>query len=265
MLPVVRVMSRLGLVVVTAIMTVLSAFLSLTVAWLLGFLIDVPNYHVHLLLAFVIPFFVTPCFSALTALSMRELQRARRRASEMALLDPLTGIANRRAFFDGVARRLQSAEGPDSHGVLYIDIDHFKQINDRHGHRAGDVVLKQFGDLLRSSTRRDDLVARIGGEEFVVHAMAANSAGLATLAAGITARARAASVEFEGAIIRYTVSIGGACGSLDTSIDQLMSLADGMLYDVKSTSRDNAKIAAQANAPTDQGEVPAQTRRVRAA
>lgn len=249
MLPVVRVMSHLGLAVVTAIMTVLSAFLSLAVAWTLGFLIDVPNYHVHLLLAFFIPFVVTPCFSILTALSMRDLQRARKRASEMALLDPLTGIPNRRAFFDGVGRRLQATPQSASHGVLYIDIDHFKQINDRHGHLGGDAVLKHFAALLQASTRKEDLVARMGGEEFVIHATSCDAMGLSALAAAIGMKVRTAQVEFGNSTISYTVSIGGACGSRGASIDSLMTLADSALYDVKNTGRDNAQVSMSETAP----------------
>ena len=82
--PAIVVMSRLGLLWVTVTATVLSALLSLFVAWLFGFVLEVPNYRVHLLLAFVIPFFVTPLFSCLTALSMRDLRRARANSRELA-------------------------------------------------------------------------------------------------------------------------------------------------------------------------------------
>jgi diguanylate cyclase (GGDEF)-like protein len=82
-------MSRLGLAWVTAIATVASAFLSLAVAWLFSFFIDVPNHGVHLFLAFVIPFFVTPLFSCLMALNMRDLQRARARSRDLAALAEL--------------------------------------------------------------------------------------------------------------------------------------------------------------------------------
>jgi diguanylate cyclase (GGDEF)-like protein len=235
----VRVMGRLGLLYVTAIMTFLSAVLSAFIAWLFSFAIDVPNYNVHIFLAFVIPFFVTPIFSYLSALSMRDLQRARRKAVDLARLDMLTGLGNRRAFFDA-ARKL-AGDPPASHaskGVLYIDIDHFKSINDRYGHEGGDVVLKAFGDLLRSCTRSSDLVARLGGEEFAVHMLDIEPAGLAAVANGVLARVRASEVEFAGNRIRYTVSIGGAIGEGPMSIDRLLSLADTQLYEVKHAGRD---------------------------
>ncbi|MGQ4828129.1 GGDEF domain-containing protein, partial [Enterococcus faecalis] len=79
--------------------------------------------------------------------------------------DPLTGLANRRAFVEA----LEAHVGQKRSGCLaIIDIDHFKQVNDRHGHAAGDRVLQAFGEVARSTLRSSDMVARIGGEEFAV-------------------------------------------------------------------------------------------------
>lgn len=233
----VRLMGRLGLFYVTAIMTCLSAVLSAFVAWLFSFVIDVPNYNVHILLASIIPFFVTPVFSYLSALSMRDLQRARKKAVDLARLDTLTGLGNRRAFFDTARRAQQSGIAQSNRAVLYIDIDHFKTINDRYGHDAGDAVLKHFAEQLRACTRAEDVVARIGGEEFVVHVVNIEPAGLAAIAQGLLARVRATTVVFEGQHIRCTVSIGGAIGDADLPIDQLLALADEQLYAVKRSTR----------------------------
>lgn len=252
----VRVMGRLGLIYVTAIMTLLSALLSAFIAWLFSFAINVPNYNVHIFLAFVIPFFVTPLFSYLSALSMRDLQRARRKAVDLARLDMLTGLGNRRAFFD-TARKL--TEDPSASktrkGVLYIDVDHFKSINDRYGHEGGDLVLKHFADLLRSCTRSSDLVARLGGEEFAVHAVDIEPAGLAAIANGLIARVRSSEIEFAGNRIRYTVSIGGALDHASMSIDRLLSLADAQLYEVKHAGR-NGFLLTDARPATDPSASP---------
>lgn len=240
----VRVMGRLGLLYVTAIMTFLSAVLSAFIAWLFSFAIHVPNYNVHIFLAFVIPFFVTPIFSYLSALSMRDLQRARRKAVDLARLDMLTGLGNRRAFFDAARKLADEASGsPASKGVLYIDIDHFKSINDRYGHEGGDVVLKAFADLLRSCTRSSDLVARLGGEEFAIHIVDIEPQGLAAIANGLIARVRSGEVEFAGTRIRYTISVGGALGIGTMSIDRLLSLADAQLYEVKHAGRNGFLLA----------------------
>jgi len=243
MVPALKIMGHLGLVCVTAIMTLLSALLSTFIAWLFSFVIHVPNYDVHIFLAFVIPFFVTPAFSFLTALSMRELQRSRRRAFDLARLDALTGIANRRAFFDAARKRGEEARpSKGSQAVLFIDIDHFKSINDSFGHDGGDAVLKHFAGLLRACTRQDDLVARVGGEEFIVLVEGIEEAGLAAIAAGIVARVRMSPVCFVAEQIRYTVSIGGAIADFATSVDVLLSIADKQLYMVKNDGRDNHRI-----------------------
>ena len=256
----VRVMGRLGLVYVTAIMTFLSAVLSAFIAWLFSFAINVPNYGVHIFLAFVIPFFVTPAFSYLSALSMRDLQRARRKAVDLARLDMLTGLGNRRAFFDAARKLADEPAAPHaSKGVLYIDIDHFKSINDRYGHEGGDVVLRAFGDLLRSCTRSSDLIARLGGEEFAVLMVDIEPAGLAAVANGLQARVRTSEVEFAGNRIRYTVSIGGALGHSSMTIDRLLSLADTQLYEVKHAGRNgllltDARASAEQAAPISEAD-----------
>lgn len=245
MLPIVTVMSRYGLVALTAIITLMSALLSTIVAWVFSFVIDVPNYNTHMLLAFAIPFVVTPILSLMSSLSIRDLQTARRHANEMALMDPLTGIANRRAFFGALARRADPTQHTAGmQGVLFIDIDHFKAINDRWGHAAGDAVLKDFAGLLAASVRERDLFARIGGEEFVVHVMDAAPGSLAAIAAGIGAKLRSHTVAFEDSALRYTVSIGVASGSGARTIDELLAAADRALYTVKNSGRDGYSVAA---------------------
>jgi len=243
MIPAFKIMGRLGLATVTAIMTFLSALLSTFIAWLFSFVIHMPNYEVHVFLAFIIPFLVTPAFGFLTALSIRDLQLARKRATDLARLDVLTGIANRRAFFNEASKRVErSGLCGKNQGVLFIDLDHFKAINDRYGHDGGDAVLKHFTELLLKCTRKDDLVARVGGEEFVVLIEDIEETGLATIAAGIVARVRMSPVCFVAEQIRYTVSIGGAIADIATSVDILLSIADKQLYMVKKEGRDNHRI-----------------------
>lgn len=103
--------------------------------------------------------------TGLAMLIVREMQRQR----ELVTTDPLTGIFNRRFFddyFTNEIARARRAETPVS--VVMVDIDHFKQFNDTHGHAVGDAVLRRVAELLRDGVRRSDLVARYGGEEFVV-------------------------------------------------------------------------------------------------
>lgn len=114
----------------------------------------------------------------------RELVRKNNRLKEISRIDPLTGLKNRHYLFDILKPRIEKAinslwierKGIDQrrtddscgYGVISIDIDHFKRVNDNYGHDSGDMVLKQFSDRLREKIREDDVVGRIGGEEFVI-------------------------------------------------------------------------------------------------
>lgn len=232
-------MGRLGLVSVVGIMTLCSSLVAMFVAWMFSLIVEVPDRHLYLTLAFVIPLFVTPAFGWLTAISIRDLQRSRKKAVDLARIDMLTGLQNRRAFFEAARQATESpASARSVCGVLYIDIDHFKSINDRYGHEGGDLVLKHFADLLRACTRSSDLVARIGGEEFVVYVTDVEPTGLSAVANGLMARLKTSEVEFAGRRIRYSVSIGGAVGPGALPIDRLLSLADVKLYEVKNAGRD---------------------------
>ncbi len=99
----------------------------------------------------------------------REVQDKNRQLEEMGLTDPLTGLPNRRAIDFWASRQLSAAVRHDFPiWVAMADLDHFKSINDTHGHDAGDVVLKRFADILKSNTRQSDICGRLGGEEFLV-------------------------------------------------------------------------------------------------
>ncbi|QSX40929.1 GGDEF domain-containing response regulator [Shewanella cyperi] len=98
-----------------------------------------------------------------------QLKQHRDKLQFMALHDQLTGLYNRRYFQESAEQRLAKVCRNTSHlSVVMIDVDHFKKINDEHGHDKGDLVLQQLAALLKANTRREDVVARIGGEEFVI-------------------------------------------------------------------------------------------------
>src|SRR3712207_2301316 len=101
--------------------------------------------------------------------ALRALEDSNQQLQALAAADPLTGLSNRRHFVDRAERAIQraSAEGRST-AVLLIDVDHFKVVNDTYGHAAGDVVLRSLAGWLTASVRPQDIVARIGGEEFAV-------------------------------------------------------------------------------------------------
>ena len=167
---------------------------------------------------------------------------------QAAFCDHLTSLANRRAFFESAELELdRTAHSPRPLALVVIDADHFKHINDRHGHPAGDRVLCDLADALRDTFRAVDTVARIGGEEFAVLLPSTGLAQALAIAERLCTKVAARLVAIDGAEIAYTVSAGvavlapGAGGDgLPTSIDTLMKRADQALYSAKTGGRNRA-------------------------
>lgn len=171
-------------------------------------------------------------------------ERAEQRHKSAAMLDELTGIANRRGFFgecDGLRKsRLAGAKT----AVLLIDLDHFKSINDRFGHALGDAVLRRFSKTVSAIVRPTDLFGRIGGEEFALVAREVGSERAGTIAERIRSAFAQAAYEVDGQPVRATVSIGIAiCESRSFDIVTLLSEADEALYRAKSTGRNRVEFA----------------------
>jgi len=166
--------------------------------------------------------------------------RATKRHRLEAQTDALTGLLNRRALFG----RFGTAELPASTPVLMFDIDHFKQINDRQGHAAGDAVIQHFATILRRNLRDDDSMARIGGEEFcaVLQPMPVDQAKV--IAERIRTDFEQAAVRLLSESIRSTVSVGVATSGVDESFSSVLSRADSALYKAKDNGRNRVTAAA---------------------
>lgn len=157
----------------------------------------------------------------------------------LASTDPLTGAMNRRAFMQEAERLFGIAQrfGRDF-GLLSIDADHFKRINDNYGHEAGDLVLQRIVSTLKGSLRRVDLVSRFGGEEFVVLLPETDAGKLRLVADKLLGVLAAVSVQTTRGELRFTCSIGLAHRSADTrSLSQLLREADQALYQAKAAGR----------------------------
>lgn len=161
------------------------------------------------------------------------LQRLYREATH----DPLTGLLNRGALTRAIDQLLHTRPRPVL-SLLMIDIDHFKRINDRHGHSIGDVVLNQFGRVLRQSVRAQDFVARYGGEEFVVLLQDTDKASAMQRAEHIRNLAQNMVVEnHDNQPVQLTVSIGVTTFRADDTLDTAARRADERLYHAKQTTR----------------------------
>jgi diguanylate cyclase (GGDEF)-like protein len=160
-----------------------------------------------------------------------------------ASCDPLTGMFNRRGFSEATARMIErEAKAGRPITVMIFDIDHFKSINDRFGHPAGDEVLKLFASVITNTLRITDLCGRIGGEEFA--AMLPCSLEEAMHAAERVREAFATcGIEIDDAPVATTVSIGVAGGPAHTELDVLLAAADTALYDAKRGGRNRVQAA----------------------
>jgi diguanylate cyclase (GGDEF)-like protein len=154
-------------------------------------------------------------------------------------LDPLTGVANRQAFFDAAEDELEHwKRSPRDISLLLIDADHFKAVNDTYGHPAGDAVLRELAAALTAAFRQVDLVARVGGEEFAVLLPSTGPQGALAVADRLRRTIESQPVQVDGATIRYTIS-GGIAAISDTleSLDTLLKRADRALYAAKAAGR----------------------------
>jgi diguanylate cyclase (GGDEF)-like protein len=164
-----------------------------------------------------------------------------------ASVDDLTGLYNHRFLIDSLGQQVALAERLGTPlAILMLDIDHFKALNDTHGHHAGDLALITFADTVVGSVRRADLAARYGGEEFVVLMPNTSTHEAFRVAEKIRLAVAATDVELpDRPPVRVTVSIGVAAYPEDTvSASELFTLADGALYQAKRTGRDRTCIAA---------------------
>lgn len=172
----------------------------------------------------------------------REIARRRQLETELhrlATTDPLTGTLNRRQFFELGQKALHRRRRPrQSFGLLMIDIDHFKMINDRHGHPMGDAALKHVVHCLRSGLRQTDLIGRIGGEEFAIVLPAASTDDALRVAERLRSRVAARPLQQGSTSVCMTISIGLATARhTDHSLEQIIARADTQLYRAKEGGR----------------------------
>ena len=177
--------------------------------------------------------------SAVLMLRLGNLRRQRDALRELAETDALTGLANRRAALLRLDAELQRRKREGGQiGLVFVDIDHFKQINDQHGHASGDRVLTAVAGLLRQLVRASDTVARLGGEEFLLVLPGADAEISARLAERVRARIEAlVTTGSDGQPLRCTASLGVVDGAAGDSADALLNAADRAMYAAKRAGR----------------------------
>lgn len=169
------------------------------------------------------------------------LQGAKQTAEVQALTDTLTGLRNRRALDLAMAETVDRAQ---PFGVMNIDLDYFKAVNDTLGHAAGDFVLRQVARMLREETRREDTVARVGGDEFVVVYPGLTDPAVLTRIANRIVERLSVPLDYDGQVCRISASIGISVSTAYAvpTPDRLLSDADEALYASKHAGRGQAKV-----------------------
>ena len=181
---------------------------------------------------------------------------SRRKALEgelrrLADVDVLTGVATRRAFIEGAQRAITLALECRPLGIIAVDIDHFKIINDRYGHLAGDKILTALGEELRRECWTPDIVGRLGGEEFAILLPHASLEAAATVAERIRQRLHSTVVSVtEATCISVTASFGVAALAVGETYEELLSRADAGLYRAKRAGRDRVVMVQEGDLKT---------------
>lgn len=178
------------------------------------------------------------------------LADANARLTEINRIDALTGVATRSYSMEHLSELLSHARARGSTpALLLFDLDHFKDINDQHGHLAGDQVLATVAGTLRDFAPSDALVARVGGEEFMLVLENAQHDRAQVVADALRRRVRDLAIDIGPRWLQVTVSIGVACANPggNTTVRELYSAADEALYEAKHAGRDCVRAAAQAS------------------
>lgn len=189
-----------------------------------------------------------------------DAEQANHMIARIAAQDALTGLMNRRRIQEEIDRWGAHARRYDRRlALLYIDFDHFKQVNDHHGHAAGDQFLARVGQVLRNSCRGTDFLARWGGDEFVVLLPEAGDSDAVTAARKLIAAFRAERLKVGAAVLEMSASVGIALLPADTtSVEELLRFADEAMYEAKQAGggrwcrHGQAPAAAETGVPASQ-------------
>ncbi len=170
-------------------------------------------------------------------------RRKNEQLQESVLKDPLTGIGNRRQIEMRLkAELVMFAESGNSFGLIFIDIDHFKAVNDSYGHPRGDKVLRMVANTLRLNLREADIIGRWGGEEFIIVVSQVNVTELEGVANKLRFLVSQSRIDDEQGSISVTISLGATLAIPGDTSDSVVARADSFMYQSKNNGRDQVTI-----------------------
>jgi diguanylate cyclase (GGDEF)-like protein len=182
---------------------------------------------------------VTTLVGAFLTLIMSDLIEDHYRNS---VVDPLTGVYNRR-FFEEQAQKVIGFTQNSQNGIIVVDIDDFKYINDTYGHAVGDEVLVNFAKVVAKIVRSSDIVARFGGEEFVILQPSSNIVETRKLAERLCDEVSKCVIETQAGVVTVTASFGVSSLSSPADLDKCLELADTAMYSAKTTGKNRVVVA----------------------
>jgi diguanylate cyclase (GGDEF)-like protein len=231
----------------SATVTAIAVTAAHAISFAIRMAVERPADHVTLLMLTVLPVVITLPISLFVFLQTNRLKRANaalidinRSLANKASRDQMTGLLNRESFMERIeVLRLM----PEGGTLLIIDADHFKRINDRFGHLTGDDALIRITSAIKSALRKDDVIGRIGGEEFGAFLIGADIKEAMRVAQRIRGAVELVDFVVPGDLrVPLTVSVGGAICSGGVALSQLMRKADGCLYEAKRAGRNRVII-----------------------
>lgn len=198
-----------------------------------------------LLTAFYAPFLITPIIMLYTSRQSLRIHRLMKKLDAAAHRDELTRLANRRAFMRDAGAMLAGHDFRGGQlGIALIDIDHFKRVNDRHGHEAGDEALRHVAATMAGSLPTGALLARLGGEEFALVAHAGSLSSLRDICETLRMSVATAPYRSGDRMIAITVSLGLTLARRADTVSSALSRADDALYRAKHAGRNCLQLEA---------------------
>ena len=250
-----QTLTSLGVFRSTALLTTLVAVLALAFTHAALALFGGTDRGLATGIALLCALLITPPIAGPLLRLVCELEAARAQLNVLATRDELTGVHNRRHFLVLAEREWARCRRYDmAAALLMIDVDHFKQVNDEHGHLAGDLILREIARAAGDTLRQPDLLGRFGGEEFVVFLPHADPLGALDAAERIRDRVAKLQFEWKGRPVKATVSVGAvALDAVHDGLEALIQDADQALYAAKDAGRNCVRsVPAQ---PRRSGEV----------
>lgn len=237
--------AKLGQVKTIILITIFAIISSELIYIMLAYFIIGEVRSIGFFISFIAPAILAPITSWFTIGLLIKVHYLELEMRELATYDDLTKVLSRKAFLTNAEILYQLAKRDrTSLAMLYIDIDDFKNINDKYGHSIGDKVLTLFGDILKESKRESDLVGRLGGEEFAYILPSTDSVGASSFAKNLKEKLKESYLEHDNLKINYTISIGVSIYSTENNVklEELINQADEVLYSAKHSGKNKVVI-----------------------